>query len=60
MAEKLVEFYEEAGKLGGLKAKMRLSILTLIPSNKAAETADTPETVKKFEAALAEIRKEYS
>ena len=60
MADKLVQLYEEASKLGGLKAKMRMSILTRIPSNKAADVADDPETVKKFEDALAEIRKEYN
>jgi hypothetical protein len=60
MAQKLVQFYEEAANLGGMKAKMRLSILTSVSSNKAAEVADDAETIKKFEAALEEIRKEYS
>ena len=60
MADKLMQFYEEAGKLGGLKAKMRLSILTSVSSTKAAEMGDDAEIVKKFEQALDEIRKEYN
>ena len=60
MGDKLVQFYDEAANLGGMKAKMRLAILTTISSTKAVELEDDPETIEKFEAALVEIKKEYS
>ncbi|MCX7909472.1 MAG: hypothetical protein N2560_08160 [Ignavibacteria bacterium] len=59
MAEKLLEFYEKAYKLGGLKAQMRLALLTLIPSPKAKTEPDSPENIKKFENAMKEIEKEF-
>ena len=59
MADKLVSYYEEAKKLGNLKAQMRLAVLTLIPSAKAAESPDSPENIMKFEKAMQEIRNEY-
>ena len=58
MAEKLMQFYEDASKLGGLKAKMRLAILTSIPSSKAESAPDSPENIRIFEQAIKEIRKE--
>lgn len=59
MAEKILQFYEEAGKMGGLKAKMRLAVLTDLPSSKAASTPDSPDNVKKFEQAMQELKKEF-
>lgn len=57
MAEKLVKFYEQAKALGGLKAEMRLAVLTLMPSAKAQAAADSPENVQLFEKALEEIKR---
>lgn len=59
MAQKLLQYYEEAKKLGGLKAQMRLALLTKIPSNKAEELPDTPENIKIFEDAFNELKKEF-
>ena len=59
MGSKLLEYYDKAEKMGGFKAKMRLAILTAMPSNKAAIEADSPDNVKKFEAAMIEIGKEF-
>jgi hypothetical protein len=60
MADKLSKYYEDANAMGGIKAKMRLSVLTGIPSSKAASEADSPENIEKFEKAMAELKKEYS
>ena len=59
MAAKLLKFYDEAKVLGGIKAQMRLAVITHLPSTKAQIEPDTPEYIKKFELAIAEIKKEY-
>ena len=59
MGMKLVELYEKANKMGGLKAKMRLAILTKIPSTSAPTVPDTQEAVKAFENAIRELEKEF-
>jgi hypothetical protein len=58
MGKKLVELYDEAKKIGGFSAQMRMAILTMIPSVKAMEAMDSAENVSKFQAALITIRKE--
>jgi hypothetical protein len=57
MAEKLVKYYEQARAVGGLKAEMRLAILTLMPSAKAQAAPDSPENIQLFEKAMDEIRR---
>ncbi len=59
MAEKLLKYYEEATKLGGMKATMRLAIITKISSTKASNEPDSPENIQIFENAMSEIRKEF-
>jgi hypothetical protein len=59
MADRLIKYYDEAGKLGGLKAKMRLAILTNLPSTRAQAEPDSPVNIQKFETAMLEIRKEF-
>lgn len=59
MGQKLLKYYEEADKLGSLKAKMRLAVLTSISTIKATDAPDSPENIQKFEEALREIRKEF-
>ncbi len=60
MAQKLVDFYEEAKRMGGLKAKMRLAVLTNVPSAKAQSEPDSSENLKKFQQAMNELRKEFN
>lgn len=60
MGAKLSEFYAKANAMGGLKAKMRLAVITNIPSANAEQADDSPENIKKFEAAFQEIKKEFS
>ncbi|MGD8782159.1 MAG: hypothetical protein PVH88_24740 [Ignavibacteria bacterium] len=59
MAEKLLQFYEKTKELGGLKATMRLAVLTKIPSAKAQTEPDSIENIKTFERAIEEIKKEF-
>ncbi len=59
MADKLLKFYDEVSKIGGLKARMRLAVLTNIPSSKAGAAPDSPENIQAFERAIKEIKKEF-
>jgi hypothetical protein len=58
MGAKLLKYYDDAKGLGGAKATMRMAMITGIPSAKAGDQPDSPELVKKFEDALATIKKE--
>jgi hypothetical protein len=58
MGAKLLELYEQAKQLGGLKAQMRMAMLTKVPSAKASELPDSQENIKVFEEAINEIKKE--
>jgi len=59
MGVKLNDYYEKANRMGGLKAKMRLAVLTKIPSSRAVELPDSPENVKLFEDGMRELEKEF-
>jgi hypothetical protein len=59
MGERLMKYYSEAEALGGLKAKMRLAVLTLLPTTKAEVEPDSPENIAKFEKAMLELKKEF-
>jgi hypothetical protein len=55
MAQKLLALYEFAGANGGLQAKMRLAMMTNVPSNKAGDTPDSPDVLAKFKDAVKQI-----
>ncbi len=55
MGQKLVQLYSFLDQNGGLPAKMRLAMMTGIPSNKAESEADSTENLNKFKAAIKEI-----
>jgi hypothetical protein len=59
MGKQLFEMYDEAKKLGGLGAQIRLAILTMIPSSKAMDATDSEENIKKFKMGIEIVRKEY-
>jgi hypothetical protein len=52
--------FDEANRLGGLVAKLRLASLTQVTSTEAATRQDTPELLAKLEAALATVRSEFA
>ncbi len=55
MAQKLTAIYDAISAEGGIQAKMRLAMVTGIPSAKAATEPDKPENMRKFAAAYKEI-----
>jgi len=59
MGVKLIEFYEKSKALGGIKAQMRMAILTKMPSNRAKDAPDSGENIKLFEEAFKELQKEF-
>lgn len=59
MGAKLAAMYKKAEEMGSLKAKMRLAMLTGVPSTKADSEPETPELISKFESALKEIENEF-
>ena len=56
MGEKLVAFYKKADEIGGLSARVKLATMTAIPSQKAQSEPDSPENIKKFTEAIAQIQ----
>jgi GAF domain-containing protein len=60
MAERLIYFYERANQLGGLMARMRLAILTDLPSTQAALSPDSPDLLQRFEAAFQAVQAEFA
>lgn len=59
MGQKLVEFYQQAEKIGQMKGKLRLAMITCIPSDKASSEPDSPDNIQKFTQAIQEIQKEF-
>jgi len=59
MGVKLLAFYDDAQKIGGLKGKMRLAMITGISSAKAGSEPDSSENIKKFTDGIAELKKEF-
>lgn len=55
MGQKLAKFYELAMADSGLPARMRLAVMTNIPSPKAMTEPDSPENIMKFKAAFKQI-----
>ncbi len=58
MGAALQQYYDQAKDIGGLKATMRLAVITGVSSVKAGEQPDSPELKQKFEQALAQLKKE--
>ncbi len=49
MAAKIHSYYLQAGELGGIEARAKLSMLTNVNSFQAASIPDTDENIKLFE-----------
>lgn len=60
MGKHLLEMYDEAKKLGGLSAQIRLAILTKMPSTKAADAPDSEENLILFRSCMGTIKNEFS
>jgi hypothetical protein len=58
MAQQLSEYYEKAGKLAGVRGKVRLAVLTGMSSTEAAGAPESAAVLTRFEQALAMVRSE--
>lgn len=56
MAAKLSEFYRKAAQEFGLAGRIKLAMLTKIPSEKAEAVEDSPEHIRVFEQAFKQLR----
>lgn len=56
MAAKLSEFYKKAAQEFGLPGRIKLAMLTKIASEKAEAAPDSPENIRIFEQAMAQLR----
>jgi hypothetical protein len=58
MGQRLVAFFDEADRLDGMLARMRLASLTRVTSTQAATLEDSPILISRFESALERMRGE--
>ena len=56
MAAKLTEFYAQASKQYGVMGRMKLAMLTKISSERAGTEPDSPDNIKLFEQAMAQLK----
>ena len=56
MASKLNDFYNQAAQEFGLAGRIKLAMLTKISSEKAEAVEDSPENIRIFEKAMAQLR----
>jgi hypothetical protein len=56
MGMKLVRFYERVGQELGFEGRMKLAMLTKIPSTQAQAADDSPNNLALFEQSLAQLR----
>ena len=55
MGKQLAAFYDKANEKGGISARVKIAMITKMAVAKAEEAADSPENIKLFEQALAQI-----
>lgn len=60
MGKRIQGYFEQADKLGGLVARMRLASLAQITSTEAATHEDNPEILARLSRASATLEKEFS
>jgi hypothetical protein len=60
MGARCQRYFEEANRLGGLVAKMRLASIAQITSMEASTAVDSPDLFVRLEAALDRVRGEFS
>lgn len=58
MGAKLVSQYEEVGRDLGLTGRMKLAMLTKIPSTQAMAADDSPANLRMFQDAIVKLRAE--
>jgi len=58
MGKKLEAYFADADKLGGMRAKVKLAMLTKLSAKTSADVPDSPENIAMFEAAMVALKKE--
>jgi hypothetical protein len=56
MASKLSAFYTQATTEFGVMGRMKLAMLTKIPSERALTEADSPSNIQLFEKSMQQLR----
>ena len=59
MGQQLTAYFDKAKSMGGLKAQMRLAMISKMSSSIASSAPDSPDNIKAMEQAMAEIKKEF-
>lgn len=59
MGAKLEAYFGAAEALGGVKAKVKLAMLTKLSAKAAATAPDSPESIAAMEAAMAQLKAEF-
>lgn len=60
MGRQATLLFEQAERIGGLRAKIALAVHTRVPSTEAASGPDTPELLARLEAGLATVRQQFA
>ena len=55
MGIKLVEYFNKAKEIDGLSSQMKLAMITKMSSSQASSAPDSPDNLKKFEAAFSQL-----
>ena len=58
MGEKMIKYFDEAERLGGIQGKVRLAMLSLTPSQQARTQPDTSENLRKLQTAIEKLKTE--
>lgn len=59
MGDRSRAYFDEANRLGGLVAKMRLASMAQLTSTEAATVEDTPELIARLDQAIERLRQEF-
>jgi hypothetical protein len=60
MGKRLQSFFDEADRLGGLVARMRLASMSQVTSTEAGSVDDQPELVERVKKALDAVREQFA
>jgi len=59
MGNKLMEYFEKAGNIGGIEARVALAASTGVTTLTAKTAPDSPEILAKFDEAMRRIQSEF-
>jgi hypothetical protein len=60
MADRIQSYYSKAGEMGGIEARAKLSMLTMVNSHQAGIIPDSDDNIRLFEKAMSKIVKEFN